>query len=202
MSQASPAKPFAPACEQNRDPILAVLRERFRGRGSVFEIGSGTGQHAVHFAAALPQRIWQCSEVAANLPGIRLWLAEAALPNTPEPLELDVRAAQWPLTQADDVFSANTAHIMDWAAVGAMFAGVGRLLSAGGCFCLYGPFLYDGRHTADSNVRFDAMLRQQNPAMGVRDVRELERLAAGCGLRLAEDLAMPADNRTLVWRRA
>src|SRR5512139_2374874 len=120
-------KPYAPACDRNRDPILAVLREHFADRRQVLEVGSGTGQHAVHFAAAMPWLTWQCADMADNLPGIRLWLDEAKLPNTPPPVELDVGGA-WPPRRFDAVFSANTLHIMGWPEVEAFFAGIARVL--------------------------------------------------------------------------
>ncbi len=197
-------RPYAPACEQNRDPILAVLVHAFAAPGRVLELGSGTGQHAVYFAARLPHLArWQTSDVPAALPGIRLWLDEARLPNLPPPLALDVCAEPWPIEDGgyDYAFSANTAHILPWPAVEAMFRGVGHALRPGGVFALYGPFAYGGRHTAASNARFDAWLRARSPTMGVRDVDALVRAARAAGLELAEDVAMPADNRTLIWRR-
>lgn len=192
-------KPFSPACERNREPILAVLREHFAGRTRVLEIGSGTGQHAVHFAAALPDVAWQASDRAANLPGIRQWLAEAALPNTPAPLELDVVGA-WPDRRYDAVFSANTLHIMAWEDVAHMFAALPGVLADDAVVVVYGPFRYGGRHTSDSNAAFDARLRGEAPHQGVRDFERVDALARGAGLVLAEDRAMPANNRCLVWR--
>ena len=198
-------KPFAPACERNRDPILAVLRVVFAERRRVLEIGSGTGQHAVHFAAAMPGLQWQCSDVAANLPGIRLWLDAAALPNTPPPLALDVRGA-WPCVQYDAVFSANSLHIMGWAEVEAFFAGVDRALGGagsarGGSLAVYGPFNYGGAYTSDSNRAFDDWLHARDPRSGIRDFEAVDALARRIGLRLADDVAMPAHNRCLVWQR-
>lgn len=195
------ARPFAPACERNRDPILAVLRTHFADRRRVLEVGSGTGQHAVHFAAAMPWLTWQCSDVEANLPGIRLWLDEAALANTPPAIALDVRGA-WPGARFDAVFSANTLHIMGWADVEAFFAGVGRVLDADGVLAVYGPFMYAGAHTSASNREFDAWLRARDPASGIRGFEAVDALAHGIGMTLAADVAMPANNRTLVWRRA
>jgi hypothetical protein len=194
-------KPFSQACENNKGPILAVLREVFADPGLVVEIGSGTGQHAVHFAAQLPHLIWQPTDVADNLPGIRTWLGEADLPNLREPLTLDVAQGDWPVTAADYVFSANTAHIMGWPEVERLIGGVAALLPPGGAFCLYGPFAYGGEHTSDSNARFDASLKERDGRMGIRDVRDLEQLAEAAGLTLEADHAMPANNRTLVWRR-
>ena len=194
-------KPNAPACERNREPILAVLRERFADCRSVLEIGSGTGQHAVHFAAAMPWLAWQCSDVSANLPGIRLWLDEAGLANTPAPQVLDVMG-DWPVRRFDAVFTANTLHIMGWTEVEAFFAGVDRVLAHGdGVLVAYGPFNYGGAYTSDSNREFDGWLKARDPRSGIRDFEAVDALARGIRLRLADDVAMPANNRTLVWRR-
>jgi Protein of unknown function (DUF938) len=165
------------------------------------EIGSGTGQHAAYFAAGLPHLVWQPSDVAEHLPGIRLWVMEAGAPNLRMPLELDVDRA-WPDTAADAAFSANTCHIMSWPQVERMIAGVARILSINGIFCLYGPFKYLGRHTSESNASFDAMLRARDPASGVRDAEAIVAIAEREYLAPAEDLAMPANNRLLVFRRA
>jgi SAM-dependent methyltransferase len=200
MTPPASAKPFAPACERNRDPILAVLRTHFAGRRHVLELGSGTGQHAVHFAAAMPWLSWQCSDVEPNLPGIRLWLDEAALPNTPPPFALDV-CGPWPAQRFDAVFTANTLHIVGWPEVEALFAGIGRVLSDGGLFVVYGPFNYGGDYTSASNREFDAWLKARDPRSGIRDAEAIHTLAAGIGLRLVDDVAMPANNRCLVWRR-
>ena len=195
------AKPNAPACERNREPILAVLREHFADRRRVLEIGSGTGQHAVHFAAAMPWLSWQCSDRAEHLPGIRLWLDEAGLSNTPAPVELDVTGG-WPRRRFDAVFSANTLHIMGWPEVERFFAGVGEVLEPDGVLAVYGPFNYYGAYTSDSNREFDAWLKARDPRSGLRDFEAVDALARGVGLVLAADVAMPANNRTLVWRRA
>ncbi|MBI1423977.1 MAG: DUF938 domain-containing protein [Gammaproteobacteria bacterium] len=194
-------KPFAESSEQNKLPILGVLQQEFAAVHSVLEIGSGTGQHAVFFAAQLPHLHWYASDVAENLPGIALWLQEYSGQNLSGPQTLDVTQAQWPLLQVDGVFSANTAHIMHWPAVQAMFAGVGRLLQPGGRFCLYGPFNYHGEFTSESNARFDAWLKARDPRSGVRDVNDLLALGAEAGMQLVRDHAMPANNRTLVWEK-
>jgi SAM-dependent methyltransferase len=193
-------KPFSEACERNRAPILEVLRAAFGERRRVLEIGSGTGQHAAYFASALPQLVWQPSDVADNLPGIRAWVKEAAAPNLRPPIALDVDSA-WPDIAADAAFSANTCHIMSWPQVERMLAGVGRLLPAEGVFCLYGPFKYGGRHTAESNARFDAMLRGRDPASGLRDAEAIAAAAEREYLRRTEDISMPANNRLLVFRK-
>lgn len=197
----SAQKPYSEACEQNKEPILAVLRAFFVRPGSVLEIGGGTGQHAVHFARTLPHLSWQSTDLADNLPGIRLWIAEANLPNLRAPLELDVCRDPWPVARTDGVFSANTAHIMAWTAVECLFRGVGRVLESGGVFCLYGPFNYNGRYTSASNAEFDRWLRARDPASGIRDFDDLNRLAEANGLRLLSDCPMPVNNRTLVWAR-
>ena len=194
-------KPYAPSCDRNRDPILAVLRERFADRRRVLEIGSGTGQHAVHFAAALPHLSWQCSDRDANLPGIRLWLDEAALPNTPPPIALDVEG-RWPDARYDAVFSANTLHIMGWPQVERMFAALPGVLADDAVVAIYGPFNVDGRPTSESNASFDATLRAKAPHQGLRDVADVDALARRAGLALVEDRPMPANNRCLVWRRS
>ena len=203
-------KPFSPACDRNREPILALLRECFADVREVLEIGSGTGQHAVHFAAAMPWLSWQCSDRAEHLPGIRAWLDEAALPNTPAPLALDVDTGPWPRPAAagvgaggsfDGMFSANTLHIMGWPSVQRFFAGVDTALAPGGTLVVYGPFNYDGRFSSDSNREFDGWLRARDPASGIRDFEAVDALARNIGLALQADVAMPANNRCLVWRR-
>lgn len=195
------AKPWSEACERNRAPILEVLRSAFAGATQVLEIGSGTGQHAVFFAAALPHLVWQPSDVAANLPGIAAWRDESGLPNLRAPLVLDVDAADWPVTASDGLFSANTLHIMSWASVRNFFAGAGRVLEPGGTLAVYGPFSYDGCHTAESNARFDAFLRARDPLSGIRDFATVCELAHEQGLAFVDDHALPANNRMLVWRR-
>jgi len=193
-------KQFSDACERNREPILQVLRRAFADRTSVLEIGSGTGQHAAYFAPALPHLAWQPSDVAENLPSIRVWREEAQTPRLLEPIELDVDQP-FPAVQADAVFSANTCHIMSWPQVERFVAGVGKLLPEGGVFALYGPFHYGGKPTSPSNAEFDAWLRGRDPLSGVRNFEDIRDLAKRHGLALEEDNAMPANNRLLVFRR-
>lgn len=202
MSRQSP-KPHAPACDRNRDPILAVLRAHFAERRRVLEIGSGTGQHAVHFAQAMPWLQWQASDVEGNLPGIRAWLDDAGLPNTPAPLVLDVLDRPWPAVDMDAVFTANTLHIMGWDGVQAFFRGAGQALAnaSGGTLVAYGPFSYGGAYTSDSNREFDGWLKARDPQSGIRAFEAVDALAADAGLGLIDDVAMPANNRCLVWGR-
>lgn len=193
--------PDAPATSRNREPILAVLREHFANRRRVLEIGSGTGQHAVHFAAALPHLEWQASERRGSLPGIRAWLAEAALANTPPPLELDVARGPWPDAAFDAAFSANTLHIMAWPEVERMFAGLDEVLEGDATLVVYGPFNVGGGFTSASNAAFDAELRTRAPHMGLRDLEAVDDLARSIGLAFVADIGMPANNRCVVWRR-
>ncbi len=200
-------KPYSPSCERNRDPILSVLREHFSDRREVLEIGSGTGQHAVHFAAAMPWLRWQCSDAENGLDGIRQWLAEAALPNTPEPFALQAvldpvpGLSPPPPGRYDAVFTANTLHIMGWSEVEALFAGLATVLADDALLAVYGPFNRDGAFSSDSNREFDATLKARDPRSGIRDFEAVAALAEGIGLRLVADIAMPANNRTLIWRR-
>jgi hypothetical protein len=194
-------KPYAESCEQNRTPILAVLQDVFADRKKVLEIASGTGQHAVYFGAALPHLTWQTSELPGNHAGIQTWLDEAGLPNVLPPLAIDVNDANWPAAPVDAMFNANTVHIVAWPAVERMFAGIGRVLAPGGILCIYGPFNYGGQFTSESNARFDVWLKNRDPNSGVRDFEAINRLAAAQGLTLLQDIAMPSNNRSLVWQR-
>ncbi|HTT43518.1 MAG TPA: DUF938 domain-containing protein [Steroidobacteraceae bacterium] len=192
----------AEASERNKGPILEVLRRELAHARALLEIGSGTGQHAVHFAAHLPLLRWQPSEVAALLEPLAQRIQLAHLPNLAAPLALDVRLQPWPRVAVDAVFSANTLHIMDVAAVADFFRGVGVLLQGGGVLCVYGPFNYQGRYTSDSNAQFDQWLKARDARSAIRDFEAVDALAREAGLTLAADHAMPANNRTLVWRRA
>jgi SAM-dependent methyltransferase len=197
---ASGAKPFAEACERNKEPILHVLEEVLAGCASVLEIGSGTGQHAVYFGTALPHLVWQTSDLPEHHDGIRSWLRGGPA-NVLAPVALDVNDDRWPVAAVDAVFSANTLHIMSWPAVERTFAGIGRVLRTGGVLCVYGPFNYGGRHTSPSNARFDAWLKARDPQSGIRDFEQVDALAGKQGLALWRDAGMPANNRMLVWRR-
>lgn len=193
-------KPFAESCEENKRPILAVLERLFANVKRVLEVGSGTGQHAVCFARAMPHLFWQTSDRSENHPGILAWLDEADLSNAGLPLDLDV-AGVWPEERFDGVFSANTTHIMSWPEVQCFFQGVGQVLEPGGCFAIYGPFNFDGRYTSDSNRRFDQWLKSRDPLSGIRNFEDLDQLAKAQGLNFQEDIEMPVNNRILVWVR-
>ena len=195
------ARPDAPATRRNRDAILTVLTDEFREARSVLEIGSGTGQHAVYFAAALPGLQWQTSDRGSNHDGINAWISSAKLGNLAPPLDLDVLHTTDLDGNYDAVFSANTAHIMSFAAVERMFELVGRVLPDAGLFCLYGPFNVGGEFTSESNERFDRSLRSQDPDMGIRELSELDQLAASGGLAQVRRYAMPANNMLVVWEK-
>jgi SAM-dependent methyltransferase len=192
-------KPYAESCDKNKEPILAVLKEIFAERKRVLEIASGTGQHAVYFGRELPHLIWQPSELAQNLAGIQAWLDEARLPNVLSPLAIDVNDARWPVAAVDAIFNANTVHIISWPEVERLFTHIARVIKPGGYVCLYGPYNYNGNFTSESNARFDAWLKSRDPNSGVRDFEAVNRLAASHGLDLLRDIAMPSNNRILVW---
>ncbi len=192
--------PCSEACERNKQPILERLAVHFAACTQVLEIGSGTGQHALHFAAALPQLVWQTSEMPGQLDGVRAWLAAHPQTNVRAPLELDVGGA-WPAGQWDAVFTANTLHIMSWESVCRLFDGLRDALLPGGVLAIYGPFNYAGKYTSDSNAAFDAWLRTRDPLSGIRDVEAVHERAASAGLLPLADHALPANNRLLVWRR-
>ena len=193
-------KPFSPSCDRNRDPILEVLRIYFADRYTALEIGSGTGQHAVYFAEALPHLIWQPSDLAENLPGIALWLEEAQLPNVLSPIVIDAKH-EWPTKKYDAVFTANTLHIMSWREVQALFAKLSLVLSRDAVVAIYGPFNYEGKFTSESNASFNEWLKARGAHMAIRDFEAVNALANNIGLQLVTDIAMPANNRMLVWRR-
>ena len=189
----------APASARNAAPILGVLRRELRDRTQVFEIGSGTGQHAVTFAAALPGITWQTSDLVQSHDGIRAWIEGSGLGNVLPPIEFDVLSASAPEAAYDAVFSSNTAHIMSYDAVCRMFALAGSMLRSGGVFCLYGPFSRRGQFSTDSNAAFDASLRASNPAMGIRDLDGLDGVAGESGMVRKRVYAMPANNLLVVW---
>ena len=197
---------LSPACERNKQPILALLQAWLPERARVLEIGSGSGQHAAYFGANIPALSWQASERQEGLATLQGQLAGLArqdlAPATelPTAIRLDVtEAEQWPGGRFDAVFSANTCHIMPAAALPQLLTGVRQVLEPGGLLLLYGPFHDGGVHTAASNLSFDAHLRNLDPAMGVRDALELKQQALAAGLEPLDDVAMPANNRTLIF---
>ena len=194
-------KKFSEACEQNKEPILKVLKEVFKDRKTVLEIGSGSGQHAVYFAKHLEHLNWQPSDLNENLSSIQAWATEEDLSNLITPVELDVLDRPWKISPVEAIFSANSLHIMSWDMVEQFFRGVGEVLKPHGKLLVYGPFSYQGVHTSSSNARFDQYLKQQDSLSGVRDFVDLNRLANSLGLGCIEDYAMPANNRCLLWQK-
>ena len=192
-------KPCCQACENNKDPILSVIKSLFEYSKAVLEVGSGTGQHAAYFAENLPHLVWYPSDRKESHKGIMLWLKDAALDNLKPPLELDVCQDNWPELSVDAVFSANTVHIMHWDEVAAFFTGISGILPSGGVFALYGPVNYNGQYTSDSNAQFDIWLKNRDPESGIRDFEALDNLANKNGMRLTGDFKMPANNRILCW---
>lgn len=201
MPAAADLKPCSAACERNKEPIARALAIHFSRPGRALEIASGTGQHAVHFGLVMPHLDWHCSDLEARHPGIRAWLDEAGLPNVHGPHALDVSSPDWPEGPFEYVFSANSAHIMSWQHVVAMFEGVARVLAPCGVFALYGPFNRNGTYTSASNRSFDHDLQAEDPQMGLRDLEALLSLAETCGLRLLADHMLPANNQLLVFLR-
>jgi SAM-dependent methyltransferase len=192
----------APAAERNKGPILKVLQRVLPPRGLVLEIGSGTGQHVVHFAKAMSHLSWQPSDPdAENRRSIALWSRVEELSNVRAPRALDVRVRPWPIDAADAVVCINVVHVSPWAATLALFDGAGEALPPEGVLFLYGPYRRGGRHTAPSNEKFDADLRAHDPEWGLRDVDELAVGADRAGFALAEIVDMPANNFSLVFRR-
>lgn len=194
-------KQHAPAAERNREPILSILREVLPARGLVLEVASGTGQHALSFARALPQLEWQPSDASpAALASIASWRAEDTPGNLRPPLELDVEQP-WPLERAAAIVCINMIHIAPWSATRALMAGAARLLSEGAPLYLYGPYRVRNRPTAPSNESFDASLRARDPRWGLRWLHEVEAEALRLGLVLERTAEMPANNLSVVFQR-
>lgn len=194
-------KPFSQACENNKQPILSVLAPRFATFRHVLEIGTGTGQHAVYFAAAMPHLTWQTSDLPENHEGIQAWLADYFGSNLKRPLALDAAQSPWPIEHTDAVFTSNTFHIMPWEAVLSLLDGCARILPPGGLLVVYGPFNEQGEFTSDSNAEFDQWLKTQAPHRGIRNRQTVAEEAGQRGLQLTETLELPANNRCLVFVR-
>ncbi|MDX3883795.1 MAG: DUF938 domain-containing protein [Sphingomonas sp.] len=198
-----PARRHAPATARNRDPILAVLRDVLPSAGLVLEVASGTGEHAVHFAAALPGLVWQPSDpdpqARASIAG---WAAQASLANLRPPIALDATATGWPIDRADALVCINMVHISPWAATLGLFAGAARILPPGAPLVLYGPYFRAEVQTAPGNRAFDADLKARNPEWGLRDLAEIGAVAADAGFAREAVAEMPANNLTVVFRRS
>jgi cyclopropane fatty-acyl-phospholipid synthase-like methyltransferase len=193
--------PFSEACERNKAPILNVLRAALGDRAQVLEIGSGTGQHAVYFAAQLMHLTWHPTEQLAYLPDLAARVKLEGSRNLRQPTVLDVKQTVWPVRSVDAVFTANTLHIMAWPEVQSLFRGLDAVLSPAGIVCVYGPFRYEGRYTSESNRDFDRLLQDRDPHSGLRDIKDIGALAERHGLKLRVDHDLPANNRLLEFVR-
>jgi hypothetical protein len=197
------ARRSAPAALRNREPIAEVLRDWLPASGTVLEVASGTGEHAIHFAERFPQLQWQPSDLHPDaLASIRAWRDSAGLANVLEPLTIDASAPDWPIERADAVLNINMAHISPWDASLGLITGAACILPAGGPLILYGPWLKDDIETAPSNLAFDADLRRRDPAWGLRRVEDFEAVAGAEGFELADWRQMPANNLMLLFRKA
>jgi SAM-dependent methyltransferase len=203
MPETSDRRLYFPHVARNREPILEVLRRVLPRQGLVLEVASGGGEHAAYFASNLADLLWQPTDANTEMfESIAAHRAAAGVANLLEPLHLDVTSDQWPVERADALVCCNMIHIAPWAATEGIVAGAGRTLSRGGLLYLYGPYKINGCHTAPSNEDFDASLRARNPLWGVRDLTEVSRLAERHGFALAETVPMPANNLSVIFRRA
>ncbi len=194
--------PHSDPCERNKGPILEVLRTAFADCKHVLEVGSGTGQHAVHFALAMPWLVWQPSEVPDAMQGLRRRIFNEGPSNLRAPVTIEVTETPWDVRKVDGVFTANTLHIMHWPQVEAFFAGLPAVSKPGTVLAVYGPFNYGGQYSSPSDASFDEMLRARDPQSGIRDFERVDALARAAGFMLAADHPMPANNRTIVWKLA
>jgi cyclopropane fatty-acyl-phospholipid synthase-like methyltransferase len=189
------------AAERNKEPILQIIAPVLSQTRRLLEIGSGTGTHALLFAARLPHLTWQPTDTGEYLPVLRERLKREGGANLLPVIELDVRNHPWPVEEVDAIYSANTFHIMSWSSVHDFFEGVGTTLCKNGLLCVYGPFRYGDRYTSDSNAKFDRFLQNRDPDSGLRDAYEVDKLARERNLELLTDHAMPANNQLRIWQR-
>jgi cyclopropane fatty-acyl-phospholipid synthase-like methyltransferase len=195
-------KQHAPSAERNREPLLPVLRELLPSHGTVLEVASGTGQHAVFFARAFPGLVWQPTDAdPVARASIEAWRRDEGLPNVREPLALDASASAWPVESADAIVCINMIHISPWEACQGLMRGAARVLSPGAPLILYGAYVIEGRPTAPSNLAFDASLRERNPAWGVRELSAVTAEARAHGLEHERVIDMPSNNFTVVFRQ-
>lgn len=194
-------KPFSQACENNKQPILEILSRVLQKQKKVLEIGSGTGQHAVHFSRNLPFLTWQTSDLLINHQGINLWIDAFPSPNLLRPLTLDLNNEDSVIEKIDTIYTANTLHIVSWSLVVKFFNVVEKQLPKNGIVCIYGPFNYQGKFTSQSNANFDLWLKERDEQSGIRDFEAICQLANEVDLVLEEDITMPANNRILLFKK-
>jgi len=203
MERGEYLKQLSASSERNKDPILDVLKRVLPENGLVLEVASGTGQHAVHFASAIPHLKWQPSDINPEFRASQdAWRAEANLANLHPSVHLDVTEKSWPVVAADAIVNSNMIHIAPWQVCIGLLDGAARLLPQGGVLFMYGPYRINGEHTADSNARFDRSLRMRDPSWGIRDLDEVISEAASRGLEHVETVQMPANNLSVVYRKA
>jgi cyclopropane fatty-acyl-phospholipid synthase-like methyltransferase len=195
-------KPFSQACLNNRDPILTQLKPLLEHCQSVLEIGSGTGQHAIHFAQNLPHLQWQTSDLPENHWGIQQWINDEGSANCLAPITIDANTPHWGHKKYDALFTANTLHIMPWDSVILFFKHLGSVLNTDGLLIIYGPFNYQGQYTSESNAHFDQWLKEASPTRGIRDIEAVNQLAEQNGLLWVDDLVMPANNFLQVYKKS
>lgn len=198
----NPDKPFSAAAERNHKPIAAVLGQILTGRGLILEIGSGTGQHAAYLAKDFPAYQWQPTDLPENLDGINEWAAGSGASNILPAIALDLSKDEWPVGQCEVLVCMNTIHIVSWRLVENLFRGTGKVLKPGGVMYVYGPFEYSDRPLEPTNAEFNEWLKMRDPKSGIRKFDEVNRLAQENGLVLEGDEAMPANNRSIWWRKA
>ncbi|WP_435235455.1 DUF938 domain-containing protein [Psychromonas sp. PT13] len=194
-------KPFSQSCENNKNPIFAILSEHFKGLSHIVEIGSGTGQHAEFFTNQLPHLTWQTTDQGDYFPHLEKLIVETNSSRLPPALYLDVSQENWPISDCECIFTSNTLHIMPWTCVEHLFKGLSSVLKVNGHFYVYGPFNYDGKFTSESNQSFDLHLKSSNPLSGIRDFEQIMELATQAGLGLVVDHQMPANNRLLHFKK-
>ncbi len=194
-------KPFSQSCENNKQAILQIIQTVFQASTTVWEIGSGTGQHACYFAHNLSHLTWQATDKEENRTGLNCWIEEAGLINLLESLKLNVTDEIWPCQKIEALFTANSLHIMHWHEVESLFTGLAKYLSEKAVVCFYGPFNYKGQYTSPSNEQFDQWLKARDPESGIRDFEAIEILANSAELSFNKDHAMPANNRLLVFHK-
>ena len=194
-------KPFSPSSEENKHVILEVIHKWLSDSKTLLEIASGTGQHAVHFADNMPYLTWQTSDLVESHSGINLWIKESGLTNILTPLEINVSEDNWPIETYDAVYSANSFHIMSKENVMDFFSHISSILNSAGLVIIYGPFNYNGQFTSPSNENFDIWLKQRNEKSGIKDFEFCNHLALNAGLKLADDIEMPQNNRILIWTK-
>jgi len=193
---------FSPSCERNKAVIYQYCFPYIKASKRLLEVGSWSGQHALHIAPLLPDLYWQTSDLVPNIEALKANLLDEAVSNVGLPFALDVaKAADWPIEQYDVLYTANTLHIMSWSHVEALFQHLSKSLLKEGKVIVYGPFKYKGEYTSQSNAEFELWLKDRDSQSGIRDFEAVNELAMSAGLTLLEDIAMPANNQLLIWQK-